>query len=522
MVIIIMSMHKVNNIILNAAICIFAALISVSCLLEKEGPSAGKQSVMIELNVKAADMTKAPATSESPTASEMAVNSLHVYAFYNDRLAGYIYRSSGMENFYMDLELPESGVHNVDFYLVANEKEMIYQNTAVTLSEDMTRAELEALRFTGLSTGGALPMYCVQTEALDVDALRELANTEQGHEGHFVLSQTLTFTLSRSLAKIEVYAAKESGAVSVPQILGVTMLAGGTREYSYLMDQTDEVLNAVPSRANARVFLESTVNVTSEVVKGSAAALDPVNYTEVVTTPNYLPEVTYGSSAWNETSGNDREVVLHVEYTLGEGYELKNAYVYMPPILRNTIYKVCIFISAEGQIIINYVVADWTDGVMWENGLDFNYPTHSYLRQNIPATSEDMAVAPDAPATMSETVPFTGYFQMSAPEEEYWTPTLMGLQASDCSIHVYTQDGSEEIYDRPIKADPSGWYIIKVVPAPGKVDAGDEVRLAITYKPIWSDVSEYLMINGTDGNFYWPYAGTNAEDADYVIITMVN
>lgn len=268
-------------------------------------------------------------------------------------------------------------------------------------------------------------------------------------------------------------------------------------------------------------MVSNSVSVTDAVVKGSEEALDPDNYTEVTTAPIYLSEVTYGSDVWNEHSGNEKAVVLHVEYALEQGGERKNAYIYMPPIVRNTIYKVCIFISAEGQIIINYVVADWTDGVMWENGLDFNYPTHSYLRHNIPVSAEDTRTAPDSPATMSDTEPFTGYFQMTAPAEEYWTPTLMGLEASDCSIHVYSQDGTEEIYDRPIKADQA-WYIIKVVPSPGKVDIGDEVRLAITYKPIWSDVSEFLMINGTDGNFYWPYSGSYEQDANYVIITMVN
>ena len=54
-----MYMRRSINIILNTAICIFAAIISVSCLTEKEGPSAGRQNVMIELSVKAADMTKA-------------------------------------------------------------------------------------------------------------------------------------------------------------------------------------------------------------------------------------------------------------------------------------------------------------------------------------------------------------------------------------------------------------------------------------------------------------------------------
>ncbi len=514
-------MRKVNNIILNTAICMLAAVMSVSCLLEKDNLSAGSQNVMIELSVKAAEMTKAPAATEAPIQTEKAINSLHVYAFYNGRLAGYVHKVSGLESFFIDLELPESGVHDVEFYLIANEGEMINQNVPVTLTKDMTKAQLEALRFTGLATGTALPMYCIQTESLDVDALRELANDEAGHEGHYVLSQTLTFTLQRSLAKLEVYAAKESGASAIPQIIGVTMLPGGTREYSYLFEQTDETLNAVASTANGRVVVSGSVSVTDAVVKGSEEALDPQNYTEVSATPMYLPEVTYGSDLWNVSSGNDRAVVLHVEYALEQGGERKEAYVYMPPIVRNTIYKVCIFISAEGRIIINYVVADWTDGVMWENGLDFNYPTHSYLRHNIPVNSDDMKTVPEAPATMSETVPFTGYFQMSAPAEEYWTPTLMGLEASDCTIHVYKQNGTEEVYERPIKADPDGWYVIKVVPAAGKVDVGVEVRLAITYKPIWSDVSEFLMINGTGEDCYWPYDGASQEDENYVIITMV-
>lgn len=521
MVIIIMSMRKVNNIILNTAICMLAAVMSVSCQLEKDNLSAGRQNVMIELSVKAAEMTKAPATSEEPLPAETAISSLHVYAFYDGRLAGYAHKVSGLERFFIDLELPESGVHDVEFHLVANENEMTYQNVPVTLDRNTTKAQLQALKFTSLATGNALPMYCVQTESLDVDALRELANDEAGHEGHFVLSQTLTFMLQRPLAKLEVYAAKESGATAVPQIIGVTMLSGGTREYNYLFEQTDETLNAINPTANDRVVVSNGVSVTDAVVKDSEEALDPDNYTEVTTAPIYLSEVTYGSDIWNEHSGNEKAVVLHVEYAIEQGGERKNAYIYMPPIVRNTIYKVCIFISAEGRIIINYVVADWTDGVMWENGLDFNYPTHSYLRHNIPVTADDMKTAPEGPATMSETVPFTGYFQMSAPAEEYWTPTLMGLEASDCTIHVYKQNGTEEVYDRPIKADPAGWYVITVVPAAGKVDVGEEVRLAITYKPIWSDVSEFLMINGTGEDCYWPYDGASQEDENYVIITMV-
>ena len=116
MVIIIMSMRKVNNIILNTAICMLAAVMSVSCQLEKDNLSAGRQNVMIELSVKAAEMTKAPATSEEPLPAETAISSLHVYAFYDGRLAGYAHKVSGLERFFIDLELPESGVHDVEFH----------------------------------------------------------------------------------------------------------------------------------------------------------------------------------------------------------------------------------------------------------------------------------------------------------------------------------------------------------------------------------------------------------------------
>ena len=46
--------------------------------------------------------------------------------------------------------------------------------------------------------------------------------------------------------------------------------------------------------------------------------------------------------------------------------------------------------------------------------------------------------------------------------------------------------------------------------------------LAITYRAAGFDTVDYMMVNGTDQNFYWPYSGTSAQDAEYVIITMVN
>lgn len=510
-------MRKVNNILLNTVLCILAAATSVSCLLEKEGPSADRQSVMIELSVSAGDLTKA-----TPTTDEKTINSLKVYAFSGERLAGYASRQATALNepFYMDLELPATGIHNVEFYLVANEASMSFENNAVSLTENMTKAQLQAIKFSSLTAGSILPMYCVQTEAVNVDAVSENANTEAGHDGHFILTQKVKFDLTRSLAKLSVYAAKVAGASSDPQICSAKLLAAGTRQYGYLFEQADDVINAVPAGTNDRVLLSSAVTVTNEIAKGSAAADDPASYNEVFTGA-YLNEITFGSDSWNIPSGNDGAAVLHMEYTLGAGQELKNAYVYLPAIVRNTHYKVCILINAEGQIIINYVVADWEDNEMPD--LRFDYPSHSYLLENVPLEGSAVPSQASKAAQMSETQPFVGYFQLTYPENDNWTPTLLGLNASSCTVRVYDYTGQIEVPQSqwPIAASED-WYRIEVSPNAGHMQAGDEVKLAISYTATGFETIEYMMINGTDQSFYWPYPTAEAQDTDYVIITMVN
>ena len=485
--------------------------------MEKDQTSAPGQSVMIELSVSASDMTKSASTD-----MEKAINSLRVYAYYGERLAGYALRQATApgEPFYMDLELPESGKHNVKFYLVANEAEMTYQNAAVAFTEDMTMAQLEAVKFSAMATGKALPMYCIQTETVDVDAVAEAANDEAGHNGHIVLTQKVKFELTRPVAKVSVYAAKTEGASVDPQILGLELLAAGTRAYNYLFPQTDQTLNAIPSRANDDVLLSSAVAVTSGIVKGSSALQNPDNYTPVVG-GKYLYEVACGSDEWNVSSGNANEAVFHIAYSLGEGQSRKDAYVYLPPVLRNKHIKVCIYINAEGKIIINYVVADWEDNETQD--IRFDYPTHSYLRESIPTSQDDLAKAPSVPAQMSEKKAFRAYFQMTYPENDSWTPTLIGLNASDCTVRVYDDTGKLEVYQSewPIPASED-WYTIEVTPNVGHIQAGEEVMLAITYRAAGFDTVDYMMINGTDQNFYWPYSGTSAQDAEYVIITMVN
>ncbi len=522
-------MRKVNNILFKTVLCILAAFASVSCM-EKEGPSADRQSVMIELRVFAEGMTKA---TEAPTDMEKVINSLRVYAFYGDRAAGYVQRQATSlgEPFYMDLELPETGIHNVDFYLIANEEEMAYENGLVQLSENMTRAQLEAIKYTGIAKRTSLPMYCRHlAEPVNVDAVTNAPNTEAGHEGHFILADPVEFTLERSLAKLSVYAAKVEGSTAVPQITQIELLSHGTREYSYLFPQTAAVLDGVPARANNRIVTDEVVEVTSSVAKGSSAAADPANYTEIAT-GFYLPEVREGlpyddpAYRWDIFTGSPmdaaRSAVLHIEYSMGAGQELKHGYVYLPCVKRNAHIKVCILINSEGNIIINYVVADWVDNAMPD--YRFDYPTHTYLLESIPAAGESSPSHASKEAQMSETVPFRGYFQMTYPENDNWTPTLIGLNASQCTVRVFDYTGNTEVPRSawPIQASDD-WFMIEVSPNPGHMQAGETVTLAISYTATGFEIIEYMMINGTDQNFYWPYQDPAAQDADYVIITMVN
>lgn len=498
------------------ALTVFATILLSSCQKDVEEWTVDtEKTVTVALNVNATKMTRA-----IPTDMEETINSLRIYAFNGDKQVGHILREATVPGtaFYMDLELPQNGTHNVDFYLIANEKEMAYQNDAVTLTEQMSKAELASITFTGLSEGKALPMYAAKTVGINVDNQSNAANTASGHYGHTLLNQSINFELGRPIAKLSVYAAKVKNAGTNPLVSKVEFLAAGTRQYSYLFDMESEVLNAIPSRSNNRILSTTTVEVTKGVETGSEEAKNPENYNEVVK-DQYLAEVACGASAWNTPSAYSNAAVLHVEYALGAGQEIKHAYVYLPELKRNHHIKVCILFNAEGQIIVNYDVADWDDNEMKD--YHFDYPTHSYLRESIPTTEEEMASKPSGAATMRENTPFVGYFQMTLPTNDEWTPTLLGLNGSNCEIRVYETETEQEIMTFPIPASDK-WYRVEVWPLTGKMPVNKEVMLAISYTASGLTESEFLLINGSNQEYYWPYAGTSAQDAEYVIITMKN
>ena len=303
------------------------------------------------------------------------------------------------------------------------------------------------------------------------------------------------------------YAAKVKGYESNPRIISAKFLPGSLRWYNYLFPQDDATLASIQSYQSEHSILTSPVTVSRAVEKGADEAMTVSNYTEILS-DEYMPEAT-------------DNVVIFVEYALSEGGEIRPGYVYMPRIERNTHYKVCILINAEGQLILNYHVDDWDTNQI--EGITFDYPTHSYLREKIPALEEDILSKPTSAAKMSESKPFSGYFQMTYPSSDAWTPTLKGANAVNCDIEVYEIDGASEklVTERPIPASEY-WYRVDVIPNVVKMDVGNEVSLVISYKASGFDTMEYMLINGSYQEYYWPYDGDSQQDANYVIITMEN
>lgn len=507
-------MQTINNKIKMAALAIIAAVLATGCIFEKDSMPRDLQSVMILLDVSpGSEMTKA---TEAPTTAEQAINTLRVYAFHGNRMCGYYHLTNAYTGpVIMDLELPD-GTSDVDFYIIANEAGMHLTDDSSVLSENTTIEQLKNIRFSALESTGGMPMYCVRRESIDVSKVVGESMAE-GHKGHIVLDHHVNAVLARPVAKLAVYASKTDANAPDIRIKEVKMLAKGTRQYNYLLEQESSTISNIPSRLNDRDLL------VPEYVTVSSAYTDrnDVSQFTPVGDPVYLSEVTEGSSGWDVNAGDEvRSVVLHIEYSEGAGTEVRHGYVNMPPIERNSFYKVLCGFRSNGEINITYIVADWEEAQMWQGGLVFDHPTHSYLMPSYSSSSR-----PETEAVMKYAADgsgaFKAYFQMQYPDHQTWDPTLLDGNPGDYTVEVWDYLETQQITDPDqFVSAADKWYLIKVIPENAE-NVGNSVRLAITYTPHWSvNAVEFLMINGSQNSLFWEYSGTAFEqDPNYVIIT---
>lgn len=480
---------------------LFMAFVMLSCV-EREQLDADERNVMLQVALDVDKGTKA-----TPTDIEKTINSVRIYAYREDtgRQIGHYYRGiASDEPIYMDLALPQRGQYAVEFYVVVNETSVLLSE-GFSFTEKMTREKVRAVCFNGIDNSGTIPFYCMHTETINVDNVTPDQNTVLDHLGHDILVQKVTFSLSSSLSKLSVYAAMAEG-VAATTVHYVGILKGGLRQHVYFLPPDEDVLADIPSRAVGRDLMVNESVLTKNAAEGSQNSSDY----DMLVSDHYISEVEVGSESL-DVKTDDRQLTIHVQYSVGEGGELRNGYIYMPEIKRGTHYKILLLITSEGRIILAYTVADWDLADMTE--LWFDYPSHSVIEYDIDGEK------PQAPAQMSVDKPFKGYFRMSYPASETWRPAVLGDNAGRASVKVYRN--LEEVTP-PVAADPDNWYRIEVTPDPD-LEVGKEVSLAITYSPDFSVNShyEFLLINGSQNNWYWPYEGVSVQDANKVIITVV-
>lgn len=507
---------------------LLGAAASFSCSdssLTEGGEQKRKVQIKISTIVQDGVQTRADDT------GELAINSLRVYAFADGRPAGYHYQNSPVrDRFLMDIVFygvdPSTDCQSVDFYIIANEAAMVAEEDIPALGPDTTEEQLRSFRFIALNTYSGIPMCIHEPVELNMMAVRDMSGLEQeiqeGHENHQLLSQSLDFSLERPIAKLTFSAAKKS--TLDPVITSLVMLARGTRHYNYLMPQDIDFLKTLTPRMNDRPVLEEN---TSAVIGNTVAE----GFREVATI--YCFEVPFGSASW-DIPNYDNSVILRMEYSIGEGTELRTAEMYMPPVNRNDWLQVNCSISGEGQIIVNYSVRDW-DYEMTDNNGDgeedyivFDYPTHTYFLPSMP-TPENPEPNPDGEVKvlpqMSVSKPFSCYFQMLYPDGQTWKPTIISSDApvSDFEISVYKDDTNEIVMADDdgrygLNSEKASYYRIEVSPL-NAGNVGRFLRLGITSEIQGFGHSEYLLINGSQAELFWPSEG--GSDPNALIITQI-
>ena len=400
-------MQKTMNIILKAAAALLAVTLAASCVFEKEEPSQTQQKykyVLVQLGVNTDKMIATKADGDLVNASdadgndvETAIKDLKVYAYTNDGengaqvLRGYFHAqnvdaaATATKPLLMDIKVPfeEYGKpKQVYFMAVANAGGMTGaddiiissigrhpQTGALVLPDSFGFDDFASIRYsvTDQTFANGMPMYCQTSAAVEVNlGATGTTSTAPGHNGHTHLPVKVTLDMTRSLSKIEVYAAEDAG-----QGTSGTSTAG-------IQITGVELMNVIADGPLFPAAASTTKLTTNPILAGNAVALsasaadkaDPAKYTKV-TSAYYLAEnaagVTgkfyYGDdlAAIATTDNLKAATTLKIGYKVGTNGDQKYGYVIMPPIVRNTWYKVLARIKANGQMTLTLKVLPWND-----------------------------------------------------------------------------------------------------------------------------------------------------------------
>ena len=401
-------MQKLMNITLKAAAALLAVVLAASCVFEKEEPSQTQQKykyVLVQLGVNTDKMVATKADGDVVNASdadgndvETAIKDLKVYAYTLDAsnnkvLRGYLSTqnvnaaATATQPLLMDIKVPfeEYGsTPQVYFMAVANAGGMTGTNDiiissigrdpqtgALMLPDSFGFDDFAGIKYSvaDQTFANGMPMYCQTStaETVNLGATEGTStSTAPGHNGHTHLPVKVTLDMTRSLSKIEVYAAEDAGQGTSGASNAGIQITGV------------ELINVIADGPLFPAAASTTKLTTNPTLAGNAVALsasaadkaDPAKYTKV-TSAYYLAEnaagVTgkfyYGDdlAAIATTDNLKAATTLKIGYKVGASGEQKYGYVVMPPIERNTWYKVLARITAGGQMELTLKVLPWND-----------------------------------------------------------------------------------------------------------------------------------------------------------------
>ena len=364
--------HKITKACLVILVCVMAT----GCVFSKMDKKSGLQRVLIQVNVSADEMTRSVAAVSATQEAE--INTLRIYAYYNGQLSGHYWRgTASQEPIIMDLLLPYNGVHNVDFYVIANEDAMVAAQGSPDLTENATPDQLKAVCMSGIDTPSenGLPLYYNGTVAVNVDNLNTQTSIE-GHQEHYRLVQQLNAKLERPVAKLAVYLAESEQGSNVyqtqsPKLTVTSVEVMNSSAEGYLFDTNDA------TGETAEDFVSGQDIVIASVIgeQNGQAIENSDNYTQILS-PFYFFENSNGGDSWSSGYVEQQTdlsqiaqgaMLVKIGYSFDNGATSSYAYVKMPQIEKNVFYKVmCRFSPVGGHQEILISINQW------------NYITHTY------------------------------------------------------------------------------------------------------------------------------------------------
>lgn len=547
-------MNRIINIYTKVAAAVLAVTLAAGCVFEKEDPvnDAQLKSFMVQLGVTTdRGMTTTKASVEElegidGQGIENTIKTLRVYAYTgaqgSEKLCGYLYVKDVQgadfttpKAYMMDIRLPYSqmdGKHNIIFKAVANAEAMMYPtgDTSDSATEILNVTELGrdgtgAFTFHGnlafetfdkilynipnqgftASDGTVLgmPMYCV-TET-EIDLSQTMTNSSalnaNDHLGHTPV-KSVKINLTRSLAKIEVYAAEAAAETASGQTTSVKITEVSLANIptsGNLFNAPDETAKLDYRTGGYTKVVTEDIAVTHKVNENSPADIKTSgNYTNVMSAyylaeNNKGDEAKYDYGATDYTTGDaaTKATVLKIDYSVG-GTD-KTGYVKMPQIKRNTWYKVLARIQANGKAEIKVVAVSWdfnSEEISFEDIVSMT-GNPNWGDGSTATTTYQFGLAADQTATCT--------FNLQTPKNGTWYATIEGKDIQDFAF-VDKNDQEVKMVSGSIGTPDDMKFTIKTLTQLGFGDS--------------KTVNIRLVAKGVDGRTYNVKIG----NADYFTI----